>query len=129
MKNKNPKEDGEVKQEILDVLNQLLNITRVTTFKTVKDSLTSILNSDLAKVTYQLTDGDSTGEDIAKKAKGIIGKGSPATVSTFWKKWAKLGMVVPVEGIYGRMVKVFDLEDYGIDVPEENNKVTESEDG
>ena len=60
-----------------------------------------------------MSDGTNTITTIANKTPV-----STYTVSTWWKAWAKIGIIelIPVSG-GSRGKKVFDLEDFDIQIP------------
>jgi len=83
--------------------------------KEVKEALNSVLDTDQKKLVYHLSDGNKGIIEIGK-ATGIA---STATISRYWKNWVRLslGEYVSVQG-GDRFKRSFDLEDFGIDVPQ-----------
>ena len=79
----------------------------------MKDVLIDVLTDDLSKLIYHYSDGRSSRE-IAQKVSV-----SHVTVLRYWRKWAKVGIVEPIRvGGGTRYRKMFELEDFGIEVPE-----------
>ncbi len=100
--------------EIAVTLRELLKWTRFAGMKEVKSALESALTSDVKKTIYHLSDGDKSRAEIA-----AITKVSDQTVSNYWKSWSKLGIVEALKMRGGeRYKKAFDLEDFGIEMPE-----------
>lgn len=112
--------DNNLNLEILKTLREILQITRFVTFNDVRDDLLSILDSDEARVIYDLSDGRVGVREIAEKTKLITGKGSLSMVSEFWNTWAKCGIVTRHGKVQGRMVKVFNLEKYEVEIKKKN---------
>jgi len=94
--------------ETLDVLKQIEKWIRITSIPIVKEILASALKSGEERKIYNLSDGRNQTE-IAKLAKV-----SQPTVSNYWKKWAKIGIVEQTEDYKGRWKKSFLLEDFNI---------------
>ena len=100
--------------EIAATLRELLKWTRFVGLKEVKSALESALNSDVKKIIYHLSDGNKGRAEIA----AIVRLSGP-TVSNYWKSWSKLGIVEALKMRGGeRYKKAFDLEDFGIEIPE-----------
>lgn len=87
----------------------------------VKNTLTSILDTDEKRLIYHLSDGSRGVAEIAK----LVGIGS-TTVFSMWQTWLRLGLgeSIPVKG-GSRFKRCFDLEDFGIKVPEIKAQVKE----
>lgn len=100
--------------EIASTLKELLRWTRFAGMKEVKSTLESALNSDIKRIIYHLSDGNRGRAEIA-----AIVKLSDQTVSNYWKSWSKLGIVEAMKMRGGeRYKKAFDLEDFGMEIPE-----------
>jgi len=97
-------------QEILEELRVWAKINGV---EKVQSVLNKVLNTPEKKMVYHLSDGKTTREINA-----ICGV-SIGTVSTYWNAWNRLGLMktISVKG-KDRFVKSFDLEDFGINVPQ-----------
>jgi hypothetical protein len=108
-------EDNEQTQ----LLREILKWIKFTAMPQVKEVLTSALDNDQKRLSYQLSDGSRGIAEICK-ATGIDGL---ATISRFWKSWEKqnLGVRIPVRG-GERFKRSFDLEDFGIEIPEVKGK-------
>lgn len=97
-----------------ELLSEILKWMRFAGAKEVKGVLTSALDTDQKKLVYHLSDGDKGTVEIANQS-GV----SDFTVRTYWKQWSKLGIVEAIKVRRGdRYKKSFDLEDFGIDVPQ-----------
>lgn len=103
---------------IIALLEEILKWTKFQGWKNVKDILTDVLADDLSKLIYHYSDGKSSRE-IAQKVQI-----SHVTVLRYWRRWAKVGIVEPIE-VRGkiRYRKMFELEDFGIEVPEIEKEV------
>ena len=96
------------------LLREIVKWLRFAGMKEVKTVLTSALDTEQKKLVYHLSDGGKSSLDIAQQS-GV----SDFTVRNYWKQWSKLGIVEAIKvGRGDRYVKTFDLEDFGIDVPE-----------
>lgn len=97
-----------------ELLSEILKWIRFSGAKEVKTVLTSSLDTDQKKLVYYLSDGRNGSVEIANQS-GV----SDFTVRNYWKQWSKLGIVEAMKvGRGDRYKKSFDLEDFGIDVPQ-----------
>ena len=96
------------------LLREILKWLRFSGMKEVKSALTSALDSDQKKLIYHLSDGNKGSPDIGQQS-GV----SDFTVRNYWKQWSKLGIVEAIKvGRGDRFKKTFDLEDFGMDIPQ-----------
>ena len=96
------------------LLSEILKWIRFAGMKGVKDVLLPELDTDEKRWVYQLSDGTKAIAEI-KKITGV----SSGTISKYWKKWLKLGLGETKAVRRGdRFVRSFDLEDFGVNVPE-----------
>ncbi|MFH1326659.1 MAG: hypothetical protein ABIH59_00850 [archaeon] len=101
-------------EEQTRVLKEILKWIKITGMRDVKQILESTLDNDEKKVIYHYSDG-SRGilnfQDVSN-----LGKTS---IARYWKQWSQIGIVdmVNVKGGF-RAVKNFNLEDFGICIPE-----------
>lgn len=93
---------------------EILKWIKFVNFDKVKTLLQQVLSNDSRKLVYHLSDGNNTTNIIASKTPV-----SNFTVSTWWRSWAKLGIVdlIPVQGGDSRGKKIFELEDFDISIP------------
>jgi len=100
--------------EQTELLREILKWTRFAGIKGVKEQLEMTLDTDPKRIVYQLSDGSKTIADV-KKITGV----SAGAISGYWKKWVMqgLGEKTSVKG-GERFIRAFDLEDFGISVPE-----------
>lgn len=97
-----------------ELLSEILKWIRFAGTKEVKGVLTSALDTEQKKLVYHLSNGDNGSVGIANQS-GV----SDFTVRTYWKQWSKLGIVEAIKIRRGdRYKKSFDLEDFGIGVPQ-----------
>ena len=98
---------------IIELLEEILKWVKFQGWQNVKGILSEVLGDDMSKLIYHYSDGKSSRE-IAEKVSV-----SHQTVTNYWKKWAKIGIVEPLKVHRGiRYKRVFSLEDFGIEVPE-----------
>lgn len=97
------------------VLKEILKWIKVSGIKDVKPILEEQFKDDSRKIIYQLSDGTKGTQEIAK----IVGTVKHVTVFNYWKSWEKLGLGESIIVTGGkRFQRSFDLEDFGIKVPE-----------
>lgn len=97
---------------IIELLEELLKWQRLTSFDKVRSRLESVLDSDKKKAIYELSDGQTTIQEICD----AVGVSSTAIVHGYWSEWEAIGIVEEAER-KGRREKVFSLADFGIEVP------------
>lgn len=108
---------------MIELLEELVKWTKVTSIPEVKELLLEILASPEEKIAYQSSDGKKTTREVAKE----VNTGN-ATISRWWKKWMKAGIVESVSVRGGKRARrLFPLDDFGIEVPV--IKVTTAEEG
>ena len=96
------------------LLREIVKWMRFTGMKEVKSVLTSALDTDQKKLIYHLSDGSKGSVEIAQ-----LGGVSDFTVRNYWKQWSKLGIVEAMKvGRGDRFKKSFDLEDFGMEIPQ-----------
>lgn len=94
-------------------IDQLLKWTRFAGLQQLKNTLTQTLTSDRELLIYELSDGERTTREIAK----LVNLGSITTVTNYWKKWSKLGIVEPSPKRRGRFHRFCSLEEIGLTIP------------
>lgn len=114
---------SETEDQKIEILQEILSWIRFLGLKEVKEILTNELDDNKKKLIYHLSDGNKGSTEIGK-----IAKVSHRTVSDHWTSWAPLRIVEPirVQG-GGRYKKVFELEDFGIPIPESNGNATKTQ--
>jgi hypothetical protein len=99
-------------ERIVQLLEELVNWTKIVSIPKVKELLLSILESPAEIVAYQLSDGR------ASKKVAIESNVSYVTITKWWKKWIKAGIAESISVAGGKRAKrVFSLDDFGIEVP------------
>ena len=103
------------KDDEISLLKEILKWIKFAGMKEVKNILIDILDTDEKKISYQKSDGSRGLSEVAK----LAGLGSKKPVEIMWDDWLKasLGENIPVRG-GNRFKRSFDLEDFGIKVPE-----------
>jgi len=96
---------------MIELLEELVKWTKVTSIPSVKKLLLEILTSPEEKIAYQASDGKSS-KEVAKQANV-----SYVTITFWWKKWIKAGIAESVSVQRGeRAMRIFSLDDFGIEV-------------
>jgi len=107
-------ENGATKEKTIELLEELVKWTKVTSIPKVKEVLNELVKSPEEKIAYNSSDGERTTREVAE-----IAKTNKDTVSRFWRKWIRAGIAEPFSTKGGNRAKsLFSLEDFGIDVPE-----------
>ncbi len=101
------------------ILREILKWVKFAGIKEVKAILVDSLDTEQKKFAYYLSDGTRGTVEVAKTAN----IGSTRTVFDMWQAWLKqgLGESIPVKG-GSRFKRSFDLEDFGIVVPQSISK-------
>lgn len=94
-------------------LDQLLKWTKFAGMQQLRTILTQNLTTDTEMLVYELSDGECTTREIAR----LAGVGSNATITNYWKKWSKVGIVEPSEKRRGRYQRICSLEEVGLTMP------------
>lgn len=99
---------------IIELLEEILKWVRLEGVQRAKDTLIGLLKTDTEKLVYENSDG-RTSREIAD----VVGT-SHATITNYWKKWARYGVVkeMSTRGGGSRFKRVFSLSDFGIEVPQ-----------
>jgi len=98
--------------KMIELLEELVKWTRVTSIPNVKKLLLEILTSPEEKIAYQESSGKTSSREVAKQANV-----SQFTVGKWWKKWIKAGIAESVPARRAPRAKlIFSLEDFGIEV-------------
>ena len=107
----------EKNQNTLDEISTWIKISGI---EKVRDVLTTALDTPEKKTVYHLSDG-STVQEIESKCSL-----SDSQISRYQKRWYNLGLMKKerARGRGDRHVKVFDLEDFGIEIPKVVSKVS-----
>jgi len=97
------------------VLKEILKWTKISGIKEVKLILETQLSNDSKKLIYQMSNGTKGTQEIAK----IVGDVSHMSVANYWKAWEKVGLGESITAMGGKRFKrSFNLEDFGIKIPE-----------
>jgi len=104
--------------DLAAILEEMLSWQKISSFEKVRSLLLSTLDTPEKRMVYQLSNG-RTVRDI-----GLACGVGAGTVSTYWKRWFRIGLMkkVAVRGGGERHFRAFDLEDFGIDVPRIPNR-------
>jgi len=101
--------------EILDLLQQLVRLTRLMSYPMVKQVLETVLETEEKRLVYHSLDG-TRGVTAIQELTGVNAR----YVSEWGQEWEKLGIAEPssISNVRGRRQKSFDLAMFGIPVPE-----------
>jgi len=82
----------------------------------LKKTIEATLTTKEQRKIYDLSSGDNSTYEVAKKLQTEGMKVSHTTVHNYWKRWFALGIVVPSEDYSGRYEKIIDLKELNIEV-------------
>ncbi len=99
-------------EEIASTLKELLKWSRFAGMQQLRSVLTQNLKTNSELLTYESSDGTRGAREVAKIA-GV----SHTTVVSYWKKWAKVGIVEPSPNFEGRYQRICSLEEVGLLAP------------
>ncbi|QLH11264.1 hypothetical protein [Nitrosarchaeum sp. AC2] len=109
--------------DIRDAIKDSSKWAKFTGMKEIKPVLEAQLPNDSKKIIYHLSDSTKGTQEIAKLVGGI----SHMSISNYWKSWEKFGLGESVTVMGGKRFKrSFDIEDFGINVPELPKRVEQS---
>jgi len=101
------------RDEIAELLREILKWIRFSSIGEVRTVLMSILDTEQKRTIYHLSNGERGSVEIGKHTGA-----SHATVARYWGSWRRLGIVEPVRVRGGlRYRKLFELEDFGFSTP------------
>lgn len=110
-------EEKEITPDVTQTLREILMWIRFENFPKLRKILLDALTTDKEKRAYELTDGEKSRRDIARKI-GV----SNSTIQSWWDKWYNLGILEPSGKRKGRPRKIVALEDMGIEAPKSSAK-------
>ncbi len=96
------------------ILKELLKWIRIDVKIRVKQAIESEFSEEKKIVVYHFSDGRSS-DDIERLLNKTV---TDVTIRSWWKKWARLGFMELHPEYKKRYVRVFNLEDFGIDIPD-----------
>jgi hypothetical protein len=100
--------------ELIEVMREILTWTKFTGAREVRNILAAALDTEQKRLIYHLSDGNKGSVEIAK----AVSVGD-STVRRYWESWARQGIVESLKVRGGeRYKKSFELEDFGIAVPQ-----------
>lgn len=99
--------------EIKLIFNEIRNWYKIAYDDKVKPLLETILDAPKKIAVYHLSNGENTTRIISKETGAGTG-----SVSRWWNEWIDRGIAIPIpKGAGFRAKKMFNLENYEIDVP------------
>lgn len=109
--------------EQTEILREILKWIKFAGAKEVKNVLLATLDTEQKRLIYHLSDGDHGSLEIAK-----VAGTSDTTVRRYWASWARQGIVESLKVRGGeRYKKSFELEDFGMEVPQPKVVIQPSE--
>jgi len=100
--------------EELRVLKEILKWTKIQGMDKVKQIMLTEFSDEKKRLVYSLSDGRSS-DDIEKVLNKQV---SDVSVRNWWKSWARMGITELHPDYKKRYIKLFSLEDFGIDLPD-----------
>lgn len=95
------------------ILKEILKWIRIDGVNRTKQIIEAEFIDEIKILIYHFSDGRSS-DDIEKL---LNKKVSDVTIRNSWKKWAKLGIMEAHPDYKKRYRKIFNLEDFGIEIP------------
>jgi transposase len=109
--------------EQIEILKEILKWIKFAGAKEVKNVLLTMLDTEQKRLIFHLSDGNRGTLEIAK-----VAGTSDTTVRRYWASWARQGIVESLKVRGGeRYKKSFELEDFGIEVPQPKTVVQTGE--
>jgi hypothetical protein len=112
-----------VLEEIATSLQELVKLTRVMSYPSVKQMLETVLDTEQKRMVYDLLDGNRKMVDI-QRLSGI----NVSYISQWGQEWEKIG-IVEAGARKGRRRKCFDMSMFGVSVSEAPASDTEGTEG
>lgn len=103
---------SEYEKQSLTLMKEMVRWTRLRGKQQAKKIIETLLNDESKRLVFHLSDGRGSPK-IAK-----IAKVDPTTVRKYWKTWAVEGIADIHPDYKKRYVKLFSLEEFGIEPPE-----------
>lgn len=115
----------EVKNESeeLKVLKEILKWTKIQGIDKVKQIMINEFSDEKKRLVYSLSDGRSS-DDIEKMLNKRV---SDVSIRNWWKSWAKMGIMELHPDYKKRYIKLFNLEDFGIELPDNTQILDQKE--
>jgi hypothetical protein len=105
--------EEEIKKQT-ELLKEILKWTKIQGIDRIKQVMINEFSDEKKKLVYDNSNGISS-DDIEKL---LNGKVSDMSVRNWWKGWARMGLMELHPNYKKRYIKIFNLEDFGIDVPD-----------
>lgn len=98
---------------MISLLKEIVKWTKFQAWGKVKDVLLNVLNNNEKKRIYHLSNGKNSSRKIAENVSV-----SYSTIQKYWNIWSNFNIVepIPVKGGGLRYKKMFNLDDFGIEV-------------
>lgn len=97
---------------MVELLEELVKWTRVTSIPHVKKLLLEILTTPEERIAYQSSNGERTGRQVAD-----VANVTQPTVTRWWKTWIMAGIAEAISVRRGeRARRLFSLDDFAIEI-------------
>lgn len=104
-----------------EILTEMLKWVKFSGMKSVKEVLLNNLTDNTKILVYHYSDGINS----IPMLKNLIGIKGNTVIFNLWNKWKNIGIMEKVPAKGGeRGKKIFNLEDFGIQIPEINQQKT-----
>ena len=111
------------------ILKDMLKWLRFLGWSKAKETLEESLRDEVDKLIYHFSDGEHGIRDIIPEVKAYNLSTSYGGIHGKWQRWAQNGIVIPKPAGSGtRYVKIFNLADFGLELPEKPEEETEEKD-
>ncbi|RLC69866.1 MAG: hypothetical protein DRI26_08230 [Chloroflexi bacterium] len=108
------------------ILKSILKWIKFLGWPKAREALEENLKDEVDRLIYHFSDGEHGIRDIIPKVKAYNLSTSYGGIHGKWQRWAKDGIVMPKPVRAGiRYVKIFDLAEFGIELPEKPEEKTE----
>jgi len=98
--------------KILNSLQEISKWTKLQGLEKFSQIVPRVLKSDGEKTVFEFSNGIRSAKEIADETK--IAK---STITAYWRKWVKSGIVEESEKYPGRMRHLVSLDEVGIELP------------
>ena len=113
-------------EEQTNILKDILKWVRFQNWSKAKEALGDNLKDEVDRLIYHFSDGEHGIRDIITEVEAYNLSTSYGGIHGKWQRWAQNGIVIPKPVRAGiRYVKIFNLEDFGFEIPEKPEEVEE----
>jgi hypothetical protein len=106
--------DSSFEKMMIEKMDEFIKWIKLIAKPRIRELVNQNLENEVEYSVYELSDGDLSSRDISDKLNNEI---SHTTVTNYWKKWHRLGIVEKSEKYQGRYKKICSLEEIGMVIP------------